>query len=43
MTTLEKTFAPKGREINRDWFVVDATDKVLGRLAKVLPEGRLVR
>jgi len=33
MTTLEKTFAPKGREINRDWFVVDATDKVLGRLA----------
>jgi large subunit ribosomal protein L13 len=33
MTTLEKTFAPKGKEINRDWFVVDATDKVLGRLA----------
>ena len=30
---LEKTFAPKGREISRDWFVVDATDKVLGRLA----------
>jgi len=33
MTTLEKTFAPKGKEINHDWFVVDATDKVLGRLA----------
>ena len=30
---LEKTFAPKEKEINRDWFVVDATDKVLGRLA----------
>ena len=33
MMALEKTFAPKGREISRDWFVVDATDKVLGRLA----------
>ena len=33
MTTPEKTFAPKGKEINRGWFVVDATDKVLGRLA----------
>ena len=30
---LEKTFAPKEKEINHDWFVVDATDKVLGRLA----------
>ena len=30
---LDKTFAPKGKEIRRDWFVVDATDKVLGRLA----------
>ncbi len=33
MTTPEKTFAPKGKEINRAWFVVDATDRVLGRLA----------
>ena len=33
MMALEKTFAPKGREISCDWFVVDATDKVLGRLA----------
>ena len=29
----EKTFSPKSKEIIREWFVVDATDKVLGRLA----------
>ena len=29
----EKTFAPKGKDIAPGWFVVDATDKVLGRLA----------
>jgi large subunit ribosomal protein L13 len=28
-----KTFSAKPHEIQRDWFVVDATDKVLGRLA----------
>lgn len=28
-----KTFSAKPHEIRRDWFVVDATDKVLGRLA----------
>lgn len=28
-----RTFSAKPREIHRDWFVVDATDKVLGRLA----------
>lgn len=28
-----KTFSAKGHEVKRDWFVVDASDKVLGRLA----------
>lgn len=28
-----KTFSAKPHEFTRDWFVVDATDKVLGRLA----------
>ena len=28
-----KTFSAKPRDITQDWFVVDATDKVLGRLA----------
>src|ERR1700752_1317579 len=28
-----KTFSAKPEEVQRDWFVVDATDKVLGRLA----------
>ena len=28
-----KTFSAKPEEVRRDWFVVDATDKVLGRLA----------
>lgn len=28
-----KTFSPKPENINREWFVVDATDKILGRLA----------
>jgi len=28
-----KTFAAKGHDVVHDWFVVDATDKVLGRLA----------
>jgi len=28
-----RTFSAKPQEIKRDWFVVDATDKVLGRLA----------
>ena len=27
------TFTAKPHEVRRDWFVVDATDKVLGRLA----------
>ena len=33
MATLEKTFTPKAKEITRNWFVVEATDKVLGRIA----------
>lgn len=28
-----KTFSAKPLEVERDWFVVDASDKVLGRLA----------
>ena len=28
-----KTFTAKPHEVRRDWFVVDASDKVLGRLA----------
>ncbi|NBT76430.1 MAG: 50S ribosomal protein L13 [Betaproteobacteria bacterium] len=28
-----KTFAAKGHDVVHEWFVVDATDKVLGRLA----------
>ena len=28
-----KTFSAKPEEVRRDWYVVDATDKVLGRLA----------
>lgn len=28
-----KTFSAKPKQVQRDWFVVDATDKVLGRVA----------
>ena len=28
-----KTFSAKAHEVNHEWFVVDAQDKVLGRLA----------
>lgn len=28
-----KTFSPKENEVKRDWFVVDAEGKILGRLA----------
>ena len=28
-----KTFSAKPNEVKRDWFVVDATNQVLGRLA----------
>jgi large subunit ribosomal protein L13 len=28
-----KTFSAKSHEVKRDWYVVDATDKVLGRVA----------
>ena len=31
-----KTFSAKAHEIKRDWYVVDAQDKVLGRLAAAL-------
>ena len=31
-----KTFSAKPHEVKRDWFVVDASDKVLGRLAAEL-------
>lgn len=28
-----KTFSAKPHEVKRDWYIIDATDKVLGRLA----------
>lgn len=28
-----KTFSAKGNEVKRDWYVVDASEKILGRLA----------
>ncbi len=28
-----KTFSAKAHEVRRDWYVVDAADKTLGRLA----------
>lgn len=31
-----KTFSAKSHEVQRGWFVIDATDKVLGRLATEL-------
>jgi large subunit ribosomal protein L13 len=31
--TINKTYSPKPGDIQRDWFVVDATDLPLGRLA----------
>jgi large subunit ribosomal protein L13 len=31
-----KTFSAKAHEVKRDWFVVDATDVVLGRLASAI-------
>jgi large subunit ribosomal protein L13 len=31
-----KTYSAKPEEVRRDWFVVDATDKTLGRLATEL-------
>ena len=31
-----KTYSPKPEDISRDWFVVDADDKILGRLATAI-------
>ena len=31
--TLMKTFSAKPAEVTHEWFVIDATDKVLGRVA----------
>jgi ribosomal protein L13 len=31
-----KTFSAKSHEVQRDWFVIDATDLVLGRLASAV-------
>ena len=28
-----KTFSAKPHEVRRDWYIIDASDKVLGRLA----------
>src|SRR5476651_709274 len=30
---MQKTFSAKGHEVKRDWFVIDAQDLVLGRVA----------
>ncbi|MDD5246987.1 MAG: 50S ribosomal protein L13, partial [Candidatus Omnitrophica bacterium] len=30
---MNKTYIPKKSEIKRQWFVVDARDKILGRMA----------
>src|SRR5438067_13608988 len=36
-TTLSmKTYSARPRDVARDWYVVDATDKVLGRLASAI-------
>jgi len=35
-----KTFTPSKKDIQRDWLIVDASDKILGRLASALA-GRL--
>ncbi|HEY0907693.1 MAG TPA: 50S ribosomal protein L13, partial [Methylophilus sp.] len=31
-----KTFSAKSHEVQRDWFVIDAKDLVLGRLASAI-------
>ena len=31
-----KTFSAKPLEVQHDWFLIDATDKVLGRLATAI-------
>lgn len=33
-----KTYSPKPREITQNWYVVDATNKTLGRLATVIAD-----
>lgn len=33
MKVIMKTFSAKSHEVKREWFVIDATDKVLGRVA----------
>ncbi|MDB5798904.1 MAG: rplM [Paucimonas sp.] len=30
---MQKTFSAKAHEVQRDWYVIDATDKILGRVA----------
>ena len=36
MLTLNKTFSIKAKEIEKKWFIVDATDLIVGRLASRL-------
>ena len=33
---MQKTFIPKDRDIKRAWYLIDAQDKILGRLATVI-------
>ena len=37
-TLLQKTFSAKAADVQRDWYVVDATDMVLGRLATAIAD-----
>ena len=30
---MNKTYTPKGKEIEKKWYIIDAKDKVLGRVA----------
>ncbi|MCX7927470.1 MAG: uL13 family ribosomal protein, partial [Candidatus Omnitrophica bacterium] len=30
---MQKTFVPKQNQIKRNWYLIDAKDKILGRLA----------
>ena len=32
-----KTFSAKPLEVTREWYVVDATDKIVGHLAAEIP------
>ena len=37
---MTKTFSAKPADVKHEWFVIDATDKVLGRVASEVEIGR---